>query len=68
MKRHNHLWVDIIDFANLLAAANKAQRGKRYRDSVLSFNHNLEKNLLKLKNDLKSKTYTPGGYKTIRFS
>lgn len=65
MKRHNHLWVEIIDFGNLLAAANKAQRGKRYRDSVLSFNHNLEKNLLKLKNDLKSKTYTPGGYKTF---
>ncbi len=38
MKRHGHLYPQIIDFANLAAAARQAQRGKRTRPNVLAFN------------------------------
>ncbi|MBW4478686.1 MAG: RNA-directed DNA polymerase [Tolypothrix brevis GSE-NOS-MK-07-07A] len=65
MKRYNNLWTQITDFANLLAAAKKAQLGKRFRESVLSFNYNLEQNLWQLKTELETKTYRPGAYKTF---
>jgi retron-type reverse transcriptase len=65
MKRHGHLWPDIIDFANLLKAARQAQQGKRYRDNVLQFNYHLEDELLQLQTELVSQTYRPGPYKTF---
>ena len=65
MKRHGNLWPQIVDFANLLAAARQAQRGKRFRDNVLAFNYNLEGNLLQLREDLTAKTYQPGAYRTF---
>lgn len=66
MKRHRDLWESVIDFGNLLDAAKKAQRGKRYRDNVLSFNHELESNLLELRGELTEFTYTPGCYRTFQ--
>jgi hypothetical protein len=45
MKRHGYLWDKITDFSNLLLAARKARRGKRFRENVLAFNGNLEENL-----------------------
>ena len=65
MKRHGNLWPQITDFGNLLSAAKKAQRGKRYRDNVLLFNHDLEPNLLKIQTDLLHHSYQPGDYKTF---
>lgn len=65
MKRHGNLWPQIIDFSNLHSASKKAQRGKRYRDNVLLFNHNLEPELLKIQNDLLAHSYQPGDYKTF---
>jgi len=44
-------------------AARKAQKGKRYRKSTLEFNFDLERNLLKLQDELISKTYEPGQYR-----
>lgn len=35
MERYGNLWPDIIAFENLLLAARKAQRGKRYQPNVL---------------------------------
>lgn len=66
MKRHGNLWPQITDFSNLLSAAKKAQQGKRYRDNVLLFNHNLEPELIKIQNDLLSRNYKPGDYKTFQ--
>ncbi|MBO3457467.1 RNA-directed DNA polymerase [Aetokthonos hydrillicola Thurmond2011] len=66
MKRHGNLWKDVIAFENLLTASRKAQRGKRFRDNVLSFNYNLEKELFQLQAELQSKTYNPGLYTTFR--
>ncbi len=66
MKRYGNLWHQIIDWSNLLLAARQAQRGKRFRDNVLAFNHNLEQELFKLASELESKTYRPGSYKSFR--
>ena len=65
MKRHGDLWPQIIDFANLELAVRQAQRGKRYRENVLAFNYNLETELLALHDELVSKSYQPGPYRTF---
>ena len=46
MKRLGNLWPQIIEFDNLLAAARKAQRGKRYQENVMRFNDRLGDELL----------------------
>ncbi len=65
MKRHGNLWPQITDFTNLLEAARKAQRGKRYQENVLAFNYDLESNLLRLQEELVTQTYQPGTYNTF---
>ncbi|HEY9618947.1 MAG TPA: hypothetical protein V6C78_01180 [Crinalium sp.] len=66
MKRYGNLWPQVTDFSNLLRAAQKAQKGKRFRDNVLAFNHNLEAELIQLQLELETKTYIPGSYKTFQ--
>ncbi|MEO0827440.1 MAG: RNA-directed DNA polymerase [Cyanobacteria bacterium J06635_15] len=66
MKRYGNLWPQIIDFENLLLAARKAERGKRFRQNVLAFNYNREQELLELHQALKTPTYQPGKYQTFR--
>lgn len=65
MKRYGNLWLQIIDFENLLRAARNAQKGKRWKASVLQFNYHRETELLKLQAELTNKTYKPGGYTTF---
>jgi RNA-directed DNA polymerase len=65
MNRIGNLWPQITDFDNLLSAAHQAQRGKRFRDSVLRFNYNQEQNLIQLQTELLTHTYRPGAYKTF---
>ena len=68
MKPLRRLFFRITSFANLLAAARRAQRGKRYRPDVLAFHANLEAELLLLQQQLRSFSYQPGPYRrfTIR--
>ncbi|MGF1493948.1 MAG: RNA-directed DNA polymerase [Microcoleaceae cyanobacterium] len=66
MRRYGNLWSQIIDLDNLILSAYRAQKGKRFRQSVLEFNYNLERNLFQLQTELQDKTYTPGSYKTFR--
>lgn len=66
MKRYGFLWAEITAFENLLTAARKAEKGKRFRENVLTFNYNLEQELEKLQLELQTKTYRPGKYKTFR--
>ncbi len=66
MKRYGNLYPKIVEFENLLKAAKQAQLGKRFRDSVLEFNDNLEGNLLQLQKELRNQTYQPGEYHTFR--
>lgn len=65
MKRYGNLWPQIFDFENLWQAAQQAQRGKRFRQNVLEFNHELEQNLLQLQTELQTQTYQPGEYHTF---
>lgn len=62
MKTHNKLFAPICSFENLLLAAQKAQKSKRFEPSVLAFNHNLESNIFKLQDELKNGAYQPGPY------
>jgi retron-type reverse transcriptase len=66
MKRHGNLYSQITSFENLLLAAKKAQKGKRHRDNVLTFNFHLESELLQLQTELLDQTYQPQGYRTFQ--
>jgi retron-type reverse transcriptase len=65
MKRYGNLYSEIVSFSNLLHAARRAQKGKRFRDCVLRFNYNLEAELFALQNQLQTQTYHPGNYTTF---
>ena len=66
MKRYGNLWPKIVDFDNLLIAAQKAQKGKRFRANVLEFNYSLEHELFTLQAELQAHTYRPKKYRTFR--
>ena len=65
MKRHGYLWDGMISFENLLQAAHAAARGKRFRPAVARFGFHLERELWRLHEELESKTYRPGPYRTF---
>ena len=65
MKRHHNLWQQIVNFPNLLIAAQKAQKGKRMQSNVADFNIGLEHNLFQILSELEQKTYGPGPYKSF---
>lgn len=65
MKRHGNIYPHIIDFVNILTAARKAQKGKRFRNNVLAFNYKLESKLINIQQALIDKTYQPGAYRTF---
>lgn len=66
MKRYGHLWAEVTDFGNLMAAARQAQKGKRFRENVLAFNYNLEQELDQLQTELVTQSYCPGAYRTFK--
>ncbi len=63
MITYKHLWEDFISFDNLYFAAKKSEKGKRWKNTTLGFNYNLEKNLLRLQEELESGEYRPGAYR-----
>ena len=65
MKRHGNLWKGMIAFENLLRAAHAAARGKRFKPSIARLFFHLEPELLWLHEELASKTYCPGPYRTF---
>src|SRR5262245_59615595 len=65
MKRHGNLWPQVISFAALLRAAEQACKGKRFRPGVAAFHFDLEPELWKLHEELSTKTYRPGAYRTF---
>lgn len=64
-KTHNDLWDKIISWDNLYAAYKEAQKGKRYKNQVLSFTENLEENLITLQNELIWKVWRPAGFRSF---
>lgn len=63
LKRLKNLYPAICDFDNLLAAYGEARKGKRYRNEVLAFTHNLEASLVAIQEELREKTYRVGSYR-----
>ena len=65
MKTHKNLYPLICSFPNLLLAARKAARSKRFRPHVLTFFSDFESHLLQLQHELQTHTYRPGNYSTF---
>ena len=65
MKRHANYYSKIISFGNLLSAAKKSMRGKKNKNSVTTFNFNLENELISLKHELENKSYHPRPYSSF---
>lgn len=59
------LFQRVTSFSNLLQAARQASRGKRFRPNVASFGLNLEEELHVLQQELVSRRYHPGAYRTF---
>jgi hypothetical protein len=66
MKPLVDLYPSITSFSNLWAAAQCAQRGKRYRPDVLAFNSRLEAELFRMRSELRAFTYQPGPYRRFQ--
>ena len=60
MKRQGNLWDRMTSFENLLRAGHAAARGKRFKPAVACFVFDLERQLLRLHDELAAKTYRPG--------
>jgi hypothetical protein len=65
VKRRGFLWDELVSFPNLLRAALQARRGKRSRPNVEAFHFDLERELLRLRDELAGGTYRPGPYRTF---
>lgn len=59
------LFQRITSFSNLLEAARLASRGKRLRPNVAAFSLDLESELHQLQDELVSRRYRPGPYRTF---
>ena len=53
----------ICSFQNLYEAYKAAAKGKRYREEVLRYTQDLERNLFDLQEELRSGTYQVGPYR-----
>jgi len=62
MKTYKNLFQEVCEFKNLHNAYLKARRGKNDAAEVLRFTYDLENELLKLQNELKTQTYKTGRY------
>jgi RNA-directed DNA polymerase len=60
MRRFGGLWQEVISSENLYAAFCAARRGKRGRDEVAVFCLNEEPELMRLRQELKDRSYEPG--------
>jgi retron-type reverse transcriptase len=65
MRRAGGLFNQIAAFPNLLAAAKAACRGKRFKPEPAAFQFDLESNLLRLQEELASRSYRPGAHRTF---
>jgi len=59
------LFSHIFAFPNLLLAAKRASRGKRFRPDISAFHCQLEPELLRLQEELRTHTYQPGPYRSF---
>ncbi len=62
MKTYRNLYPRVWAFENVYAAYRAARKGKRKKPSVAAFEFNQEEELLRLQEELQTKTYQPGPY------
>jgi RNA-directed DNA polymerase len=65
MKRISNLFDKVVSFDNLFTSWRKARRGAGKSPQSLAFEFTLEKELLRLRDELSSGSWTPGGYRTF---
>ena len=65
MKRCGFLFETLVSWPNLLMAAARARRGKRFRPNVADFEFNVEYELLRIQSELTQGTYELGRYRTF---
>ena len=66
MKTYKKLWESVISFENLCKAFYKAKKGKSKNPEALNYFFNLEKELFKIQEELKNKTYKTGKYRVFK--
>jgi len=62
VKTYKGLYRQVYAFENLYIAFRRARRGKRDRPAVAAFEFDLERNLLRLQEEVRAQTYRPGAY------
>lgn len=65
MKRYRNLSTTAFTFASLMAAYQRARRGRRHRSDVLEFGRRREENVLYLSEELRSGAYQHGPYRAF---
>lgn len=68
MKRHRHLWEQVISLENLIDAARAAMRGKRNKTSGAVFFGHWETEVVRLERELRQGLYQPGEYHYFQIS
>jgi RNA-directed DNA polymerase len=63
MKRHGNLFEQIADPANIHRAYCKARRGRRWQNTVKTFERNLDQNLDRIRDSLIDKTFKTSNYR-----
>lgn len=64
MKRYGYLWDRTVCFDNLSRAARLAGRGKRKNSCVQRFEFDLEHELIRLQEELITRVYRPGSFRS----
>lgn len=65
MKTYKNLYSQITNFDNIYHAWRKARKGKRYHASVIAFEHDIDNEMLRLRDELQSQTWQVGGYRSF---
>lgn len=63
MKRQGFIYENIVSDENIRNAILRASKGKRQRNDVKRILSNMDKYILKIKNLLEDKKFTPSDYK-----
>ena len=65
MACQSSMYEELCSWENLLLAWQKASRGKRGKFAAAAFEHRLEDQLVELRDELRSRTYQPGLYRSF---
>ena len=65
MKTYRNLWPQLCSYENLKHAFRKARKRKTKKEYVIEFESNLENNLMQLKQELETFTYSPAPMRTF---